>query len=175
MPMMIRRYRPEDCGTLAELFYRTVHTVNRADYTPEQVNAWAPGTVDLSRWDRSFRAHYSLVALRGGVIIGFGDIDPAGYLDRLYVHADYQRQGTASALCDGLEAAVPGKITVHASLTARPFFEKRGYKVLREQQVERRGVLLTNCVMEKEPELRRRSAGAPGGADLFPKDFRGSP
>ena len=43
-----------------------------------------------------------------------------------------------------------GNILVHASITARPFFEKRGYRVIKEQKVERQGVLLTNFVMEKE-------------------------
>ena len=53
-------------------------------------------------------------------------------------------------LCSRLEALVPGRrIQVHASLTARPFFEGRGYHVVREQQVERRGVLLTNFLMEQ--------------------------
>ena len=33
---------------------------------------------------------------------------------------------------------------------SRPFFEGRGYRVLREQQVERRGVWLTNYVMGKK-------------------------
>ena len=42
-----------------------------------------------------------------------------------------------------------GPVTTHASITARPFFEKRGYRVVKEQQVERHGVLLTNFVMEK--------------------------
>ena len=51
----------------------------------------------------------------------------------------------ASALCDTLPAA---RIT-HASITARPFFERRGWHVVKEQQVERRGVLLTNFVMER--------------------------
>ena len=32
------------------------------------------------------------------MIIGFGDIAQMGYLDRLYVHEDYQRQGVASGL-----------------------------------------------------------------------------
>lgn len=40
-------------------------------------------------------------------------------------------------------------MTTHASITARPFFEKQGYRVIREQQVERRDLLLTNFVMEK--------------------------
>lgn len=152
--MVIRSYRPEDCKALADLFYHTVHTVNAADYTKEQLDAWAEGAVDFQRWNRSFQEHYSLVALQDGVIIGFGDIDRTGYLDRLYVHADYQRKGAASAICDRLEQAVPGKITVHASITARPFFEKRGYRTVKAQQVERRGVLLTNYVMEKTPDPR---------------------
>ncbi|NTN16934.1 GNAT family N-acetyltransferase [Enterococcus faecium] len=36
------------------------------------------------------------------------------------------------------------KITTHASITAKPFFEKRGYKVINEQTVELRGQLFTN-------------------------------
>ena len=104
--------------------------------------------MDLEKRDRSFLEHFCLVAEENKKIIGFGDIDKTGYLDRLYVHKDYQRRGVAAAICDGLERAVPGKIITHASITARPFFEKRGYKVVREQRVERRGVLLVNFIME---------------------------
>ena len=147
--MILREYRPADCPQLADLFYHTVHTVNTKDYTEEQVNAWATGQVDLEAWDRSFREHYTVVAEENGLLVGFGDIDQTGYLDRLYVHKDYQGRGIATAVCNQLEQAVAGGIVTHASLTARPFFEKRGYTVLREQQVERRGVWLTNYVMEK--------------------------
>ncbi len=146
----LRAYRPSDCRTLAELFYRTVHTVNAKDYTKEQLDAWASGQVDLEAWDRSLREHDSLVALDGELLIGFGDMDRTGYLDRLFVHPDYQGMGIATGICDRLERAVPGKIVTHASITARPFFEHRGYQVVKEQQVERRGILLTNFVMEKD-------------------------
>ena len=79
-----------------------------------------------------------------------GDMDETGYLDRLYVHHLHQGQGVATALCDALEAhfAVP-RYETHASITARPFFSQRGYQVIREQQVLRKGVLLTNFVMVK--------------------------
>ena len=157
----IREYRPEDCPEITRLFYQTVHTVNARDYTEAQLDAWADGHPDLEAWNRSLLAHYSLVAIKDGRIAGFGDIDESGYLDRLYVHADYQKMGIASALCGLLEAAVPGALTTHASITARPFFEKRGYQVKREQQVERKGILLTNFVMEKSPS----EAGAPDTAD----------
>ena len=148
--MMLRPYRSEDCPALARLFYDTVHIVNARDYTPEQLDAWADGQVDLTAWDESFLAHHTLVAEENGEVLGFADMDNTGYLDWLYVHKDYQGQGVATALCNTLEAACPAKIfTTHASLTARPFFEGRGYRVLRRQTVVRRGVALDNFVMEK--------------------------
>ena len=80
--MEIRAYRPGDGPALAALFYETVPTVNAADYTEEQLDAWAPGTVDLDRWDLSFREHDALLAVEGETILGFGDMDRTGYLDR---------------------------------------------------------------------------------------------
>lgn len=145
----IRPYGSSDCREMAELFYDTVHTVNAADYRKEQLDVWATGEVDLEKWDQSFLAHNTVVAEADGRIVGFGDMDETGYLDRLYVHKDYQRQGIASAICNELEKKVKGKVVTHASITARPFFEKRGYRVVREQQVERQGILLVNFVMEK--------------------------
>ena len=158
--MSIRPYRPEDCEALARLFYDAVHTVNAKDYTKAQLDVWATGNVDLEAWDRSLTAHFTLVAEENGVITGFGDMDSSGYLDRLYVHRDFQGMGVGTALCQALEqeavravrqtkADASVCITTHASITARPFFEAQGYQVQREQQVERKGVLLTNYIMEK--------------------------
>ena len=148
--MLFREYQTSDCKEITELFYSTVHTVNAKDYTKEQLDVWATEQVDLEKWNQSLQEHYSIVAVENGVIVGFGDIDKTGYLDRLYVHADYQGRGIATAICNQLERAVQGDITTHASITAKPFFEKRGYKVVKEQQVERQGILLANFVMEKE-------------------------
>ena len=148
--IQLRAYQSSDCAQLAELFDQTVHTVNARDYTREQLDAWATGQVDLQAWDRSFREHRTIVATVDGMIVGFGDMDRMGYLDRLYVHKDYQRQGIASLICDALERSVSGRrITTHASITAKPFFLCRGYRVIKEQTVFRCGIAITNYVMEK--------------------------
>lgn len=150
-PVQLRPYREGDCPALAALFTNTVHTVNAADYTPAQLDAWAPAAgPDLQDWDQRFKDHITLVAEVEGRLAGFADLDPAaGYLDRLYVGSRFQRQGVATALCNALEEAAAGPVVTHASVTARPFFARRGYRVLRAQQVERRGVTLANYVMEK--------------------------
>ncbi len=147
--MLVREYQISDCKEITELFYNTVHTVNAKDYTEEQLDVWATGQVDLEKWNQSLQEHYSIVAIENEVIVGFGDIDKTGYLDHLFVHADYQGKGIATAICNQLEQAVQGDIITHASITAKPFFEKRGYKVVKEQQVERQGIFLTNFCMEK--------------------------
>lgn len=147
--LTLRRYKSDDCQILADLFYDTVHFVNSKDYTEEQLNVWATGYVDLNAWNSSFKEHYTIVAQDGGTIVGFGDIDRTGYLDRLYVHKFYQRQGIASAICDKLESSCECNITTHASITARPFFENRGYRIEKEQYVERHGIFLKNYIMVK--------------------------
>lgn len=151
--MYIRLYQQSDCKELTELFYNTVHTVNAKDYTKEQLNVWATGQVDLEKWNLSLQEHYSVVAVENNIIVGFGDIDKTGYLDHLFVHADYQGKGIATSICDQLEQVVQENITMHASIIARPFFEKRGYQVVKEQQVERQGIFLTNYVMVKERKI----------------------
>lgn len=153
--MKIRKYETSDCEQLAELFYQTVHTVNTNDYTNEQLDVWADGNVNLKEWDKSFLMHNTVVCVMDGTIVGFGDIDITGYLDRLFVHKDYQRQGVATAICDKLEQVVTGhKIITHASITAKPFFEQRGYRIVKKQQVIRNGISLTNYVMEKYGQFR---------------------
>lgn len=148
--MHLRNYQPDDCRILAELFYHTVHTINIKDYSEDQVRVWADGNIDMNQWNASFLSHYTVIAEIDGIIVGFGDMDNTGYLDRLYVHPNFQRKGIASAICNVLEqSAAPSKITTHASVTARGFFEKRGYRVIKKQQVQRQKIFLANYVMER--------------------------
>lgn len=147
--MEVRRYNRTDLTGIIRLFHDTVHKVNIKDYTQEQVDVWAPKTIDAEMWDMTLSEHHTFVVVKDSRIIGFGDIDDSGYLDRLYVHHDYQRQGVATLLCDKLESVIDRGSTIrtHASITAKPFFEKRGYQVVKEQQVERNGVFLKNYIM----------------------------
>ncbi len=151
--MKLRKYKSEDCTTLAELFFQTVHTVNSRDYTNDQIDAWATGDIDISAWNKCFLNHNTLVAEINGIIVGFGDMDNNGYLDKLFVHKDYQGKGIATSIVNELEhqAVLCGinHFSTQASITAKPFFEHRGYRVVRENMAVRGNIKLNNFIMEK--------------------------
>ena len=147
--MIIRQYKNKDCDTVAKLFYETVHSVNAKDYTAEQLSAWANNADSLKSRCNDLLKQYTLIAEINGVIVGFGSIDKSGYLDLLFVHKNYQRQGIATALCNEMEKGF-SVINTFASITAKPFFESRGYVVVNEWEAERFGVKLKNFEMQKE-------------------------
>jgi len=151
--LRLRAYRDSDLEALITLFRESVRRVARRDYTQAQVEAWAPGDVDRAEWARRRAASETLIAERDGAILGFAGLAADGLVDMMYVHADQQRRGIAGALLRRIEesARARGLARLHAdsSITARPFFERHGFRVLAEQTVTRRGETLTNYRMEK--------------------------
>lgn len=151
--MKIKKYKSTDCAEIAQLFYETVHAINAKNYTKSQLDVWATGNIDISTWDKSFLKHNTLVAEENNIIVGFGDIDNNGYIDRLYVHKDCQGKGIATAILKQLEqqASMHGiaYFTTHSSITAKQFFLKHGYLVVSENIVVRSCIELTNYIMKK--------------------------
>lgn len=155
--MEIRRFKNSDTPLIVNLFYETVHTINARDYSLDQLEAWAPKDEKeekIASWQESLSNNITYVAETGGQIIGFSDMTAMGYLDRLYIHKDFQGQGIASAFLRIFEKKAKNlklnKMSTDASITAKPFFERHGYQTIQSQSVERRGVLLDNFKMVKK-------------------------
>lgn len=49
--MELRQYLPSDCEALADVFYRSVHAIDRKHYSAEELGAWADGSVDAAEWN----------------------------------------------------------------------------------------------------------------------------
>src|SRR5690625_6362768 len=105
--MKIREYQDSDIKQIVLLFYETVHSVNTVDYSIEQLHAWAPRKEiekKLKDWNIFLGNNITYVAEINGKIVGFVDMSYRGYLDRLYTHKDYLRQGIATALVNKVES-----------------------------------------------------------------------
>ena len=152
--MEFREYKNSDLHAVMDLFYVTVHEVNKNDYSEEQLDAIAPKDANEYHWEKSLEKNHTIVVEEDDKLIAFGNIGKTGYLDRLYVHPDYLRKGIASKLVEELEeyAKKHGShvINVTSSITSKAFFESKGYAVIEEQINERRGERLLRYLMEKK-------------------------
>lgn len=151
---MIRKGQIEDLTELQQLFVDTIKNICKTDYNSEQINVWASSVENSQRWQDIVTKQFLIVAQDNGKIIGFCSLDNGNYIDLLYVHKDYQRQGIAHKLYADIEkeATRQGqtKLISDVSKTARPFFESIGFKEVSEQTVIRQSVELTNFKMTKE-------------------------
>jgi len=149
--MNIRPATVDDIPELKALYEGTIKAVNSRDYDAAQIAAWvstAENTAGLRA--RILETHF-IVALSEGSIVVFGSI-ANDYLDLLYVHADYQGQGVARLLVAALLRQARSnnfkEISVHSSITAKPFFVHCGFIVIGPQTKLIRGVELTNFAMK---------------------------
>jgi len=150
---VVRDYEPDDAGPICRLFYETVRTVNLGDYSPEQVRAWAPDPPDPAARHERMVGRHTLVADEGGEVVGFVELEDDGHLDMLYCRADAVGRGVGSLLYAAVEGRARGlglgRISAEASITARPFFVRYGFAVLRRNTVWRQGTRLTNFSVQK--------------------------
>ncbi|NJK40341.1 MAG: GNAT family N-acetyltransferase [Acaryochloridaceae cyanobacterium SU_2_1] len=158
--MEIRLFQPQDVEPIAQLFHDTVHRINAQDYSPAQLEAWAPANLHFRNWLEACSARVTYVAEEQGVVMGFAELETTGRIDCFYCHASYQGCGIGTQLYQALEAKALSlgikHLTTEASITAQGFFTKMGFTLLQEQRVLCRGQSFVNYQMAKclEPATR---------------------
>ena len=150
----IRPYGQADAAATLAIFLAAVIETAAADYSPEQILAWArPDAREVSTWHAAMQKRNSFVATVQGSPVGFSDVNELGYIDMLFVAPRHQRQGVAGQLMSHVESharrAHTAELTADVSITARPFFEHCGFIVEAEQHPVLGGVQMINFSMKK--------------------------
>lgn len=149
-----RTFIPADLPAMFAARRSAIRDIAARDYTPAQIAAWARDTDDHASQLERFQTSHTWVAETNGRVIGFTNLLADGYLDCMFVHGAHQGIGAASALLDALETGARRegikRLYSNVSITARPFFERRGFKVLSDQRVIHDGVEYLNFRMEKD-------------------------
>lgn len=153
----IRKGQLSDLAELQKLFLDTITEICKADYNEDQIDAWISDTKkneNRQRWTDMLVKQIVLVAIIKNKIVGFIALQNGNFIDFLFVHKNYQRKGIADSLYENIENEARRQnqfsLTSNVSKTARPFFEKVGFEVTKEQTVVRQNVELTNFKMEKK-------------------------
>lgn len=150
--MEIRIYQHGDYTAIAEIFTSAIHEIASKDYTEKQCLAWSDRIANHEHWRKRCELKRPFVAVVDSEIAGFLELDPDGHIDCAYIHPTYQRGGIMTQLVQhAIETAFAMNILrvyVEASITAKPLFEKLGFRVIRQNIVPIKGVELINYSME---------------------------
>lgn len=151
--MIFRTATNSDLPEMQKLYVETIQNVCKNDYNKEQIQVWSSGVENTERWLEVIHSQFVLLAIIDNKIAGFGTLKDGNYIDLFYVHKDFQRQGIADKILNELEIEAAKYhsqvITADISITAKPFFEKKGFVIKAEQRNIRLNIELINYKMEK--------------------------
>ena len=150
----IRPYSAQQLDAVIDVFERSVRQIASRDYTPPR-SPHGHRLADRAAWAARLSGDGVLVAELDGEIAGFASIDRQGHIDLFFVHpgsgARVARSLYEHVACWAMERGI-AHLSADVSITARPFFERAGFRVQKSQEVERHGELLRNFFMERALE-----------------------
>ncbi len=152
--MKVRDFIIGDEPALQGVFYSAIHTIAASDYTPAQLDVWAPHRPDMEKWTARMRIMRPFVVENNGQIVGYADLQINGYIDHFYVAGTHARRGVGRVLMDHIHTRAQEQklmcLFSNVSRTAERFFESFGFHVLEHKTVVVSGVSLSNARMVKD-------------------------
>jgi putative acetyltransferase len=133
---------PRDGAAMLSIHTRAIELVAVRDYGEDMARSWAHG-LTAERYSRSMaEGEIFEVAVFDGRVVGF-----CGHKNdeicSLYVHPDFGRRGIASSLLERalrvLQDRGHRRVIVDSSITASPFYQKHGFRLIRERTRMTRG------------------------------------
>ncbi|WP_421754346.1 GNAT family N-acetyltransferase [Croceimicrobium sp.] len=142
----------EDLPAIKNLFEASIRQTCQADYSAAEIEAWLQTLQNKDRWEELIKQQVVWLAMADTQLAGFCSLKAGDYLDFMYVSPHHQGMGLAKLLLKAavLEARKQGKDTLSSdiSITARPFFDSQGWKVIRKNENPRGDQVLINYRME---------------------------
>lgn len=159
----IRRGRPSDADALYAVHERAVRVLGRRVYSDSQLESWVYGNsprryIEAMR-DEGEIFQVAVSRLRG--IVGFCALKDKE-LRSLYVDPDWSGFGVGTALLRRAEAMIAAagheRVVIGASLAGLPFYEQRGYSVVKLRHWRSRGGLMIPAA-DMEKRLAKAAQG----------------
>ncbi len=143
----------KDLPAMQSLYVNCIKSTCNGDYSPAEMKAWISGIENRERWQKLVEEQWVLLLWQEEELMGFTSLKSPNYIDFMYVSAKFQGRGIAKLLLNTLQAKAKEKDVIKLesdiSITARPFFERQGFKVVRKNLNPKDGEVLINFRMEK--------------------------
>ena len=131
--IVVRPASPGDGQALYDVTARSIQGLGKQHYSDEQLSGWM-GERTADYYEAMIEKGKAFIAEERGEILGFVDADP-GEVTRLFLLPEAAGRGLGARLLKlGLAAATKGHsgpVRVEATLNAQGFYERYGFKPIR--------------------------------------------
>ncbi len=150
--MTVVEYDVEMVPDLWSVYFTSIRMVCSRDYSMEQIEAWAPESLSLNVFREKMDKINPFVAISGGKVVGYSDLQVDGLIDHFYVHGECQGQGVGAELMKAIlsKGANYPRLYSHVSHTAKPFYLKHGFSMVKTRKEQVGSVCIENNLMVKE-------------------------
>ncbi|WOT06188.1 GNAT family N-acetyltransferase [Shewanella youngdeokensis] len=149
---------------VSQLYHLAINSIENSVYSQAEKQAWSYAPRSEYHWHKRLSRSKSWLMIDDertqlGLPVCCGMINiethfhSLGYIDSLYVHPDYQRQGIAAALFNQLQSwariTKVRELSVDASKLSKPLFLTHGFKQRHRSYQEKRGQIIMGFLMSK--------------------------
>lgn len=149
--MEVRRFEPDDAEKISHLIVQNLQQVLIQDYPHEAIEVLMPFFTPEKLIEDS-RQQFVLVGIVGHNLVGVASLDH-DRVRNVFVDITRQRQGIGKKLMAAIEAYAQAqqlkKIYLMAATSARGFYEKLGYKIVKHIDRDLNGIPILEIQMEK--------------------------
>lgn len=129
--LVVRTGRPGDLEAIRDLQLLSLRVLAVKDYSPLELRALLRSKSELRSWDEIY-----FVAESAGQIVGFASLAKGRpWVNALFVHPEFTRQGIATQLFAALETEARRQryraLWVMSSLTGEAFYRSVGFELLK--------------------------------------------
>jgi putative acetyltransferase len=138
LDVTVRASRSADLDCVGQLIHDTIDASYTGVYPPRAVRFFKDHNAPDRILERQAAGKLVVVERDAGVVATGALVDD--HIVAVFVHPDFQRRGIGAQLMDVLEAdaRASGRASVHldVSLPSRPFYERRGYRLLESCSID---------------------------------------
>ncbi|MBN1923219.1 MAG: GNAT family N-acetyltransferase [Nanoarchaeota archaeon] len=139
--MKLRKFKKEDARKLSYLIRKALTETNINDYSKKVIDYLYERNSPAHIVDRA-KIKLTYVAVDGDKVIGTGNLE-GNEINTVFVNPKYHGKGIGRKIMEHLEEIAKKKgyksIKLPASVTAKRFYEKLGYKKVKDQYSKKFG------------------------------------
>ena len=163
MSFFVRRAEHKDAGGIIQAHRRSIRELCAADYTPEQIEAWAGRNFKEELWRATIDKDFVwVVSDASPAIYGFGHLqekEGAAYIAGLYFVPELKGKGFGREIFSLMVAECQkrslAKLKLHSTKTALAFYQHLGFQALGPETSIRLGGEAIPCYEMECPLLVR--------------------